>query len=84
MPKQKTDDLIDLISSLTRAEKRHFRLFVKRNQASEEILFLQLFDLLDKHKSYDEQMILKKITCYQEAAIVQPKSSFVQTIIDQS
>lgn len=61
MPKQKTDDLIQLIKSLTRAEKRHFRLFVRRNQASENILFLQLFDFLDKHKEYDEQLILKKI-----------------------
>ncbi|KAA3623364.1 MAG: hypothetical protein DWQ02_24605, partial [Bacteroidetes bacterium] len=61
MPKQKTDDLIQLIKSLTRAEKRHFRLFVRRNQASENILFLQLFDFLDKHKEYDEVQILKKI-----------------------
>ncbi len=61
MPKQKTDDLIQLIKSLTRAEKRHFRLFVRRNQASENILFLQLFDFLDKHKEYDEAQILKKI-----------------------
>lgn len=61
MPKQKTDDLIQLIKSLTRAEKRHFRLFVGRNQASDDILFLQLFDLLDKHKEYDEELILKKL-----------------------
>ena len=61
MPKQKTDDLIALIRSLTRAEKRHFRLFVKRNQSSEDILFLQLFDLLDKLKTYDEDLVLKKI-----------------------
>ena len=44
MPKQKTDDLLQLIVSLTRAEKRHFRLFVRRNQSSNDILFLQLFD----------------------------------------
>lgn len=61
MPKQKTDDLIQLINSLTRAEKRHFRLFVRRNQASDDILFLKLFDFLDKHKSYDERLILKKL-----------------------
>ncbi len=61
MPKQKTDDLIQLIRSLTRAEKRHFRLFVRRNQASEDILFLQLFDFLDKHQQYDEAQILKKL-----------------------
>ncbi len=61
MPKQKTDDLLQLIRSLTRAEKRHFRLFVKRNQSSNDILFLQLFDYLDKHKEYDEPNLLRKI-----------------------
>lgn len=61
MPKQKTDDLIQLILSLSRAEKRHFRLFVKRNQASDDILFLQLFDYLDKYGEYDETQILKKL-----------------------
>jgi hypothetical protein len=61
MPKQKTDDLVQLIRSLTRAEKRHFRLFVKRNQTSEDILFLQLFDFLEKRGEYEEDVILKKI-----------------------
>ncbi|MEL7219982.1 MAG: hypothetical protein AAGJ93_01610, partial [Bacteroidota bacterium] len=61
MPKQKTDDLLQLIVSLTRAEKRHFRLFVKRNQSSNDILFLQLFDHLDKYQVYDEAQLLKRI-----------------------
>jgi len=61
MPKQKTDDLIQLVCSLTRAEKRHFRLFVGRNQASDDILFLKLFDFLDKHQEYDETLILRKL-----------------------
>jgi len=61
MPKQKTDDLLQLIVSLTRAEKRHFRLFVKRNQSSNDILFLQLFDHLDNHQEYDEGVLLKRI-----------------------
>ncbi|MEM1215396.1 MAG: hypothetical protein AAGJ82_06920 [Bacteroidota bacterium] len=61
MPKQKTDDLLQLIVSLSRAEKRHFRLFVKRNQSSNDILFLQLFDHLDKHQQYNEPLVLKKI-----------------------
>ncbi len=32
-----------------------------RNQSSEDILFLRLFDELDKQKGYDEGIILKKI-----------------------
>jgi len=61
MPKQQTDQLLQLIKSLSKAEKRHFRLFVKRNKASEDILFLQLFDMMDKQKKFDESMILEKI-----------------------
>ncbi len=61
MRKQPTDHLIQLITSLTKAEKRHFRLFVTRNQASDDILFLQLFEMIDKQGDYDETLILKKI-----------------------
>lgn len=61
MAKQRTDDLVQLINSLSRAEKRHFRLFVRRNQSSDDILFLQLFDFLEKHNQYNEELILKKL-----------------------
>ena len=62
MPKQKTDDLLKLVASLNRAEKRHFRLFVKRNQqADADILFLQLFDILERTGEYDEAYLLKRI-----------------------
>ena len=62
MPKQKTDDLLKLVASLNRAEKRHFRLFVKRNQQSNgELLFLQLFDILERTGEYDEAYLLKRI-----------------------
>jgi len=61
MPKQQTDHLVQLVNSLTKSEKRHFRLWVNRNQPTGELLFLQLFDFLDKQNKYDEGMILKKI-----------------------
>ena len=62
MPKQKTDDLLRLIASLNRAEKRHFRLYVKRNQQAEsELLFLQLFDILERFGTYDEEYLLRRI-----------------------
>jgi hypothetical protein len=59
--KQRTDDLIQLIRTLTQGEKRQFRLFAKRNSSSDDLLFLQLFDVLDKKGEYDEAAILKKI-----------------------
>lgn len=61
MAKQRTDDLVQLINSLSRAEKRHFRLFVRRNQTNDDILFLQLFDFLEKYNQYNEELILKKL-----------------------
>lgn len=62
MAKQRTDDLMQLIRILTQGEKRQFRLFAKRNSSSDDLLFLQLFDILDKKGEYDETAILKKIT----------------------
>jgi len=60
MTKLQTDHLVRLILSLSKAEKRHFRLFVKRNQATGDILFLILFDAIEKAGEYDEEAILKK------------------------
>jgi len=61
MPKQTTEHLLDLIKSLTKGEKRHFRLFVNRTNTKEEKLFILLFEHLDKYGSYDEASILEKI-----------------------
>ena len=61
MPTTKTDYLVQLINSLSKAEKRSFRLFVTRNQISEDILFLQLFDELSRAKKYNEEAVLDKI-----------------------
>jgi tetratricopeptide (TPR) repeat protein len=58
---QSTDHLFQLIQTLTKAEKRNFRLYVTRNQNSEDLKFLHLFDVLDKSKDYDESLIFKKV-----------------------
>lgn len=81
MPKQKTDDLLQLVLSLTRAEKRHFRLFVRRNQSSEDILFLQLFDFLDRHKEYDEADILRKIPAIKKSQLSNLKAHLYKQLL---
>lgn len=81
MPKQKTDDLIQLIRSLTRAEKRHFRLFVRRNQSSDDILFLQLFDVLDRHKEYDEGVILRKLPAIKKSQLSNLKAHLYKQLL---
>jgi hypothetical protein len=60
MPKQQTDHLFQLIKSLSKSEKRNFRLYVNRLKSGEETKFLQLFDILDKQGEYNEKQILEK------------------------
>lgn len=81
MPKQKTDDLVQLICSLSKAEKRHFRLFAQRNQASEDMLFMQLFDYLDKRGEYDEALILKKLPFVKKSQLPNLKAHLYRQLL---
>jgi hypothetical protein len=60
MANRSTDALFQLIKSLKKSEKRNFKLFVKRNTATEDLKTIQLFDALDKMNDYDEAQLLKK------------------------
>lgn len=82
MPKQSTDNLMQLIRSLSPAEKRHFRLFAKRNQASkDESIFLQLFDLLDKQGKYDEAFLLRKISGLKKRQLANQKANLYRQLL---
>lgn len=54
----KNDALFLLIKSLNRSEKRYFRMFVSVNQSDKN--HIQLFDFLDRMKTYDEALLRKK------------------------
>lgn len=58
-PTAHKDHLFTLIKSLDKAEKRHFKLYVNRVQSKGDVKFVQLFDVLDKLKEYDEVQIFK-------------------------
>lgn len=56
------DQLFSLIKSLTKAEKRNFKLYVNRFQSdTNSVKYIQLFDVLDKLSAYDEQQVLDKL-----------------------
>ena len=61
MSNRSTDILFQLIKSLEKAEKRHFKLYIKRSSSREDLKVIQLFDAIDKGKDYDEKIILKKL-----------------------
>lgn len=56
-----SDNLFQLIHSLEKSEKRHFKLYIKRSSAKEDLKMVQLFDALDKMHEYDEALLFKKI-----------------------
>ncbi len=52
------DTLFVLIKSLSKSEKRQFKLYVGRLGVNTDAKFLALFNLLDKMRTYDERQIL--------------------------
>lgn len=61
MPNIFSDTLFQLVSSLEKSEKRHFKLYIKRSSAKEDLKIIRLFDALDKMTEYDEKLLLKKL-----------------------
>ena len=59
MTKEQKDNLFVLIKSLSKSEKRQFKLYVGRIGVNEDSKFLLLFTVLQKLKIYDESAILK-------------------------
>jgi len=61
MPSRFSDTLFQLIHSLEKAEKRNFKLYIKRSSGNEDLKIIELFDALDKLHEYDEPLLLKKL-----------------------
>ena len=59
MTSKQKDNLFVLVKSLSKSEKRQFKLYVGRLGGNIDSKFLALFNLLDKLKKYDEPSILK-------------------------
>lgn len=48
------DTLFELIKSLDKNEKRHFKIYAKRHVLHEENQYMRLFDVVDRLETYDE------------------------------
>ncbi|ANE49694.1 hypothetical protein [Flavisolibacter tropicus] len=81
MSNRSTDILFQLIRSLEKAEKRHFKLYINRNSSNENLKIVQLFDALDKAKEYDEKLILRKVTDIQKAQLSNLKAHLYKQIL---
>ncbi|MCB0485087.1 MAG: hypothetical protein KDC47_02715, partial [Flavobacteriaceae bacterium] len=59
MTNQQKDNLFVLVKSLSKSEKRQFKLYVGRLGGNTDSKFLALFNLLDKMNKYDEKVVLE-------------------------
>jgi len=51
-----SSDLFDLIHAMSKAEKRHFKMYVARNSKTGSN-YLRLFDAIEKQKTYNEEKL---------------------------
>jgi hypothetical protein len=54
------EGLYELIKSLSKTEKRYFKLFSSRHTIGEENNYVRLFDFLDRMPIYDEKLIVRE------------------------
>ena len=60
MSNKNSDQLFQLIQSLNKGEKRHFKLYASRHKGGENAKFLKLFDLINNQTNFNEGKILAK------------------------
>lgn len=61
MPNIQKDQVFSLIKSLSKSEKRNFKLYSNRIQSESGLKFVQLFEAMDKIPHYDEKLLLQKL-----------------------
>lgn len=60
MSNKASDHLHKLIKSMSKPEKRYFKVFSSRHIIGEENNYQALFDAIDKQEEYDEEKLMKK------------------------
>lgn len=81
MPNRSTDDLFQLIHSLQKAEKRNFKLYIKRNSSNEDLKIVQLFDALDKMSHYDDALILRRVPAIKKQQLSNIKAHLYKEVL---
>lgn len=81
MAKKYSEDLFQLIRSMGKAEKRHFKLYITRSSSRSDLKVIRLFDLIDKMKEYQEEQVLKKIPSIQKGQLPNLKAHLYKEIL---
>ena len=81
MPNRSSDPLFLLVHSLEKAEKRNFKLYIKRNSEREDLKIIQLFDALDRMREYDEKVLLTKLASVNKPQLANLKAHLYRQLL---
>lgn len=81
MPNRTQDPLFQLIKSLQKSEKRHFKLYIKRNSAKDDLKIIQLFDAMEKMVDFDEKILLKKLSGIEKPQLANLKTHLYKQLL---
>lgn len=76
----KNENLLSLIASMSKSEKRNFKLIAQKTGGNEK-LYIQLFDHLDKYKTFDDQLIGKKLPQIKKSQLSNLKSVLSKQVL---
>jgi hypothetical protein len=69
------------MKSLEKSEKRHFKLYIKRSSANQDLKIIRLFDALDKMSEYDEKSLMKKMAGVTKPRLANIKSHLYKQLL---
>ena len=81
MPNRSADILFQLIQSLTKAEKRNFKLYITRNTGNAELKIIELFDAIDRLSEYDEAVLLKRLSSIKKPQLANLKAHLYKQLL---
>jgi hypothetical protein len=76
-----SDALFQLVKSLEKAEKRHFKIYIKRSSDKDDLKVVQLFDALEGMDEYDEKIIFKKIPSLNKSKLSNLKTHLYKQLL---
>ena len=82
MPRTISEDVFHLIKSLTKPEKRYFKMYASTGNVKSNTIYVRLFDAIEQQKLYDEQKLLKKIPDLKPSYLSDTKNNLGELILE--
>ena len=70
--------LLQLIQTMTKSEKRSFKIYFGKSNDPTEAKFIRLFDVLEAMEQYDEEAIFVKMPDLKRSQLAKPKGAPLQ------